>query len=112
MKKIEAILQPGKFREVKKALIAIGVEGMTVTEVHGHGQQKGHTEIYRGAEYTVDLLPKTKLEIVTIDERVEQIVTAIATTARSGQIGDGKIFILTVEQTTRIRNGDRDDDAI
>ena len=112
MKKIEAILQPHKLQEVKDALIDIGVEGMTISEVRGHGRQKGHTETYRGAEYKVDLLPKMKLEIVVIDARVEYIVSVLASAAHTGAIGDGKIFIEPVVGVIRIRNGDRDDDAL
>ncbi len=112
MKKIEAILQPHKLQEVKEALIDIGVEGMTVSEVRGHGRQKGHTETYRGAEYTVDLLPKMKLEMVVIDARVNYVVEVLASAARTGAIGDGKIFILPVSGVVRIRNGDVDEDAL
>jgi len=112
VKKIEAILQPHKLQEVKDALIDIGVEGMTISEVRGHGRQKGHTETYRGAEYKVDLLPKMKLEIVVIDARVEYIVSVLASAAHTGAIGDGKIFIEPVVGVIRIRNGDRDDDAL
>src|ERR1700730_4441490 len=93
MKKIEAMIQPHKLEEVKDALLAIGVDGMTITEVRGHGRQKGHTEVYRGAEYKVDLLPKVKIELFVPANRVEQIVTVLSTTARTGKIGDGKIFI-------------------
>ena len=112
MKKIEAIIQPHKLNEVKDALISIGVEGITITEVRGHGRQKGHTETYRGAEYTVDLLPKVKLEIFVPDARAEQIVTALSTAARSGKIGDGKIFVSTVEEAIRIRNDERGEDVL
>ena len=112
MKKIEAIIQPHKLNEVKDALISIGVEGITITEVRGHGRQKGHTETYRGAEYTVDLLPKVKLEIFVPDARAEQIVIALSTAARSGKIGDGKIFVSTVEEAIRIRNDERGEDVL
>ena len=112
MKKIEAIIQPHKLDEVKEALIGIGVTGMTITEVRGHGRQKGHTEVYRGAEYKVDLIPKLKLEIVAPDARAAQIVDAIAAAARSGKIGDGKIFVSPIEDAVRIRNGDRGESAL
>src|SRR6202161_3543041 len=103
MKKIEAIIQPHKLEDVKEALIGIGVEGITISEVRGHGRQKGHTEMYRGAEYTVDLLPKVKLEIDVPDSRVEQIVGALSAAAKSGKIGDGKIFVSSIEEAFRIR---------
>jgi nitrogen regulatory protein P-II 1 len=112
MKKIEAIIQPHKLDEVKEALLRIGVEGITISDVRGHGRQKGHTETYRGAEYTVDLLPKVKLEIFVADSRMEQIVGALSTAARSGKIGDGKIFVSAVEEAVRIRNGDRGEGAL
>jgi nitrogen regulatory protein P-II 1 len=112
MKKIEAIIQPHKLDEVKEALIGIGVEGMTISEVRGHGRQKGHTETYRGAEYKVDLLPKVKLEIFVADSRAEQIIEALGAAARSGKIGDGKIFVSSVEEAVRIRNGDRGEAAL
>jgi nitrogen regulatory protein P-II 1 len=112
MKKIEAVIQPHKLDEVKEALIKIGVEGITVSEVRGHGRQKGHTEVYRGAEYKVDLLPKIKLEMVVAAERVAQIVDALAAAARSGKIGDGKIFVSSMDEAIRIRNGDRGDLAL
>lgn len=112
MKKIEAIIQPHKLEEVKEALIGIGVEGMTVSEVRGHGRQKGHAEMYRGTEYTVDFLPKVKLEIFVPDSRAAEIVGALGTAARSGKIGDGKIFISAVEEAVRIRNGDRGEAAL
>src|ERR1700691_6029737 len=98
MKKIEAIIQPHKLDEVKDALKGIGVDGITISEVRGHGRQKGHTETYRGAEYTVDLLPKVKLEMVAADARVEEIVSALTAAARSGKIGDGKIFVSPIEE--------------
>ena len=112
MKKIEAIIQPFKLDEVKTALIGIGVEGITVSEVRGHGRQKGHSEVYRGAEYRVDLLPKIKLEMVVSDARVPQIVSAITDAAKTGKIGDGKIFITTVEEAIRIRSGERGEGAL
>jgi nitrogen regulatory protein P-II 1 len=107
MTKLEAVIQPSKLEAVKEALIEIGVEGMTVLEVRGHGRQKGHTEFYRGREYTIDLLPKIKLEIVMPDELVEKAVQAIVTHARSGKIGDGKIFLTKVDEAIRIRNDER-----
>ncbi len=112
MKKIEAIIQPFKLEDVKDELIKIGVEGITVSEVRGHGRQKGHTEVYRGSEYKVDLLPKVKLEMVIAPERVEQVVQTLTAAARSGKIGDGKIFISTIDDAVRIRNGDRGDQAL
>lgn len=112
MKKVEAIIQTSRFEAVKDALLEIGVEGMTVTEVRGHGRQKGHTEVYRGREYVIDLLPKIKLEMVLADARVDAAVEAIVRTARSGKIGDGKIFILPVEEAIRIRNEDRGEHAL
>lgn len=107
MKKIEAYIQPYKLDDVKDALIAAGVTGMSISEVRGHGRQKGHTETYRGSEYKVDLLPKVKLELVVPATRAEQIVEVLATAARSGKIGDGKIFVSSIEGAIRIRNGDR-----
>jgi nitrogen regulatory protein P-II 1 len=107
VKKIEAIIQPFKLDDVKEELIKIGVEGITVSEVRGHGRQKGHTEVYRGSEYKVDLLPKVKLEMVVAAERVEQVVQTLTNAARSGKIGDGKIFVSTIDDAVRIRNGDR-----
>jgi nitrogen regulatory protein P-II 1 len=112
MKKIEAIIQPFKLDEVKTALAGIGVDGITIFEVRGHGRQKGHTEVYRGAEYKVDLVPKVKLEIVAPDARVSQIVHVIVDAARSGRIGDGKVFVSTIEDAIRIRNGERGEDAL
>ncbi len=109
MKKIEAIIQPHKLDEVKEALKTIGVDGLTVTEVRGHGRQKGHKEVYRGMEYEIDLLPKIKLEAVVTDDRLDEVVHAIATAARSGKIGDGKIFVYEVLEAIRIRNDDRGD---
>src|SRR5436853_7825950 len=107
MMKIEAIIQPSRFESVKDALREIGIEGMTVTEVRGHGRQKGHTETYRGREYSVDLLPKIKLEMVLPDNLVDGVVDAIVQTAGSGKIGDGKIFLYRVEEAIRIRNQER-----
>ena len=112
MVKIEAIIQPFKLEEVKEALKGIGVEGMTVTEVRGHGRQKGHKEVYRGQEYVVDLLPKVKIETVVAFERQDEVVTTLARAARTGKIGDGKIFIYPVAHAIRIRNDDRDDSAL
>ena len=112
MKKIEAIIKPFKLDDVREALTDIGITGMTVTEVKGFARQKGHTEVYRGAEYAVDFLPKVKIEMVLRDEQVEQAVDVIIETARSGKIGDGKIFILPVEEAVRIRTGERDDAAV
>jgi nitrogen regulatory protein P-II 1 len=107
MTKIEAIIQPNKLDAVKGALIELGIAGMTISEVRGHGRQKGHTEMYRGSEYSVDLLPKIKLEIVLPDEQVNGVVDAIVKTAATGKIGDGKIFLLPVSQIVRIRNQER-----
>jgi nitrogen regulatory protein P-II 1 len=112
MKKIEAIIQPHKLDEVKDALLGIGVDGMTVSEVRGHGRQKGHTEVYRGQEYKVDLLPKVKLELVVSDARADEIVRTLATAARSGRVGDGKVFVTAVLDAVRIRNEDRGEAAL
>ena len=112
MQKIEAIIQPSKLDEVKDALIEIGVEGITVLEARGHGRQKGHTEFYRGREYAVDLLPKIKLELVVPDSLAERAILAIATTARTGKIGDGKIFISRIDEAIRIRNDERGEIAL
>ena len=112
MKKIEAIIQPTKLDSVKNALHEIGVEGMTVIEVRGHGRQKGHTEVYRGREYTVDLIPKIKIEMVVADSMVEKIERAIITAAQTGKIGDGKIFSSPVDEAIRIRNDERGDNAL
>ena len=112
MKKIEAIIKPFKLDEVKEALHEVGIKGITVTEAKGFGRQKGHTELYRGAEYVVDFLPKIKLEIVVADSQVESVVTAIADAANSGKIGDGKIFVLPIEESVRIRTGERGDSAL
>ena len=112
MKKIEAIIQPFKLDEVKDALKNIGIDGMTIAEVRGHGRQKGHKEVYRGQEYNVDLLPKVKLELVVPSERSDEIVNTIITAARTGKIGDGKIFLYDVQEAIRIRNDDRGESAI
>jgi len=112
MKKIEAIVQPFKLEEVKEALKGIGVDGMTVTEVRGHGRQKGHREIYRGMEYNVDLLPKVKIELVVADSRAGEVVRTLVAAARTGKIGDGKVFIYEVAEAIRIRNDDRGDAAL
>ena len=112
MKKIEAIIKPFKLEDVKEALAEVGVEGMTVSEVKGFGRQKGHTEIYRGSEYTVDFLPKIKLELVLPDNRVEAAVKAIVGAAKTGKIGDGKIFVTAVEQVVRIRTGESGEAAV
>jgi len=112
MKKIEAIIKPFKLDQVKDHLNEVGVKGITVSEVKGFGRQKGHTELYRGAEYQVDFLPKTKLEILTSDEQVNEILTIIKESAQSGKIGDGKIFVFDVDEVIRIRTGERGDDAI
>lgn len=112
MKLIEAIIKPFKLDEVKEALNEIGVEGITVSEVKGFGRQKGHSELYRGAEYVVDFIPKVKLEIVVADELVGKLVETIEITARTGRIGDGKIFVLPLEEAIRIRTGERGDEAI
>ena len=112
MKKIEAIIKPFKLDEVKEALHEIGLQGITVIEAKGFGRQKGHTELYRGAEYVVDFLPKVKLEVVLADSLLERAVEAIQSAAHTGRIGDGKIFITTVEQVIRIRTGESGDDAI
>ena len=112
MQKIEAIIQPSKLNEVKDALIEIGVLGITVTEARGHGRQKGHTEFYRGREYAVDLLPKLTVEVVVIDTMVEPAIQAILTGARTGKIGDGKIFVSRIDEAIRIRNDERGDIAL
>ncbi len=112
MKKIEAVIKPFKLDEVKEALHEIGLQGLTVTEAKGFGRQKGHTELYRGAEYVVDFLPKVKIEVVCDDEMVERAVEAIVNAARTGRIGDGKIFVSPVEEVIRIRTGERGSDAV
>jgi nitrogen regulatory protein P-II 1 len=112
MRKIEAIIKPFKLDDVKEALSAIGIHGMTVTEVKGFGRQKGHTELYRGAEYVVDFLPKIKLEITVSEEMVEKVVEVIVEAANTGRIGDGKIFVLPLDEAVRIRTGERGPDAV
>ena len=112
MKKIEAIIQPFKFEDVKAALTQAGVEGMTITEVKGFGRQKGHKEIYRGSEYTVDVLPKVKIEVVCADEKSESIVKTIMETAKTGKIGDGKVFVLPVSEAYRIRTEESNEQAV
>jgi nitrogen regulatory protein P-II 1 len=112
MKKIEAIIKPFKLDDVREALSEIGITGMTVTEVKGFGRQKGHTELYRGAEYVVDFLPKVKFEIVVTEAQADACIEAITEAARTGKIGDGKIFVTNVEKVVRIRTGDEDEDAI
>ena len=112
MQKIEAVLQPSKLDAVKDALVELGISGMTITDVRGHGRQKGHTEFYRGREYSTDLLPKVKLELVVVDDMVEKVVQAIVSAAKTGKIGDGKIFVTRIDQAVRIRNDDRGETAI
>jgi nitrogen regulatory protein P-II 1 len=112
MKKVEAIIKPFKLDEVKESLSGIGVQGLTVSEVKGFGRQKGHTELYRGAEYVVDFLPKVKLEIIVRDEQVVEVVETIEKAAKTGRIGDGKIFVLPIDEVIRIRTGERGSDAI
>ncbi|MGB8337648.1 MAG: P-II family nitrogen regulator [Burkholderiales bacterium] len=112
MKKIECVIKPFKLDEVREALSELGVSGLTVTEVKGFGRQKGHTELYRGAEYVVDFLPKVKIEVVVADSLVEKAIDAIVKAARTGKIGDGKIFVTSVEQVVRIRTGEVNEDAI
>ncbi|RUM90215.1 MAG: P-II family nitrogen regulator [Thermovibrio sp.] len=112
MKKIEAIIKPFKLDEVKEALTEIGISGMTVSEVKGFGRQKGHTELYRGAEYVVDLIPKIKLELVVSEDLVEKALEVIVNSARTGKIGDGKIFVIPVKDAVRIRTGERGDEAL
>jgi nitrogen regulatory protein P-II 1 len=112
VKKIEAIIKPFKLDEVKEALHEVGVSGITVTEAKGFGRQKGHTELYRGAEYVVDFLPKVKLEVVVADSLAENVVEAISNAAQTGRIGDGKIFVIPIESAVRIRTGERDEDAV
>ena len=112
MKKIEAIIKPFKLDEVKDKLNELGIQGITVTEVKGFGRQKGHTELYRGAEYVVDFLPKIKMEIVLADSQVEDVINAIAKAGQTGRIGDGKIFVTNIEEAVRIRTGERGEDAV
>ena len=112
MKLVTAIIKPFKLEEVRDALNAIGISGITVTEVRGYGRQKGHTEIYRGAEYTISFLPKVKIEVAVASERAREVVETIATASRTGQIGDGKIFVIDIESALRIRTGETDNDAL
>ena len=112
MKRIEAVIQPFKLDEVRDALKGIGIDGMTIYDVRGHGRQKGHKEVYRGQEYEVDLLPKVKVEAVVTDDRVDETVKALVEAARTGKIGDGKVFITNVEETVRIRNGETGESAL
>ena len=112
MKKIEAIIKPFKLQDVKEALNELGIQGMTVIEVKGFGRQKGHTEIYRGSEYTIDFMPKVKIEMVLPDAQIDAAVEAIIQSAKTGKIGDGKVFVLPVSQAVRIRTGERDDEAV
>lgn len=112
MKKIEAVIKPFKLEEVREALSEIGINGLTVTEVKGFGRQKGHTELYRGAEYTIDFLPKVKLELVVADDLLDSAIEAITQSAHTGKIGDGKIFVMDVEQALRIRTGETGEEAV
>jgi nitrogen regulatory protein P-II 1 len=112
MKKIEAIIQPHKLEDVKEALKGIGIDGMTISEVRGHGRQKGHKEVYRGMEYQVDLLPKVKIEMVISDDRSQEVIQTVVRSARTGKIGDGKVFILPIEDAIRIRTEERGESAI
>ena len=112
MKKVEAIFKPFKLDDVKESLSKIGIQGLTVTEVKGYGRQKGHTELYRGAEYVVDFIPKVKIEVIVSDDRLASVIEAITVSAKTGRIGDGKIFVLPVEDAIRIRTGERGDDAL
>ncbi|HKL01090.1 MAG TPA: P-II family nitrogen regulator [Desulfotignum sp.] len=112
MKKIEAVIKPFKLDDVKEALSEVGIYGMTVTEVNGYGRQKGHKEIYRGAEYVVDFVPKIKLEIVVADDRADETIETVRNAANTGKIGDGKIFVLNVEKSVRVRTGETDTDAL
>jgi nitrogen regulatory protein P-II 1 len=112
MKKIEAIIQPFKLDEVKEALKGVGIDGMTITEVRGHGRQKGHKEVYRGQEYNVDLLPKVKVELVVASNRAEEVIKTLTAAARTGKIGDGKLFVYEVAEAVRIRNDDRGEAAL
>jgi len=112
MKKIEAIIKPFKLEEVKDALSELGISGLTISEVKGFGRQKGHTELYRGAEYVIDFIPKIKIEVVVPDDMAEKVIEAVATSARTGKIGDGKIFVIPVEDAIRIRTGERGKEAL
>ena len=112
MKKVEAIFKPFKLDDVKESLNKIGIQGLTVTEVKGYGRQKGHTELYRGAEYVVDFIPKVKIEVIVSDDRLASVIEAITVSAKTGRIGDGKIFVLPVEDAIRIRTGERGEEAL
>jgi nitrogen regulatory protein PII len=112
MKKIEAIIKPFKLDEVKSALAEVGIQGLTVSEVKGFGRQKGHTELYRGSEYTIDFLPKVKIEVVIPDDKCDQVIEALLASAKTGRIGDGKIFIVSIDEVVRIRTGERGEAAI
>jgi nitrogen regulatory protein P-II 1 len=112
MKKIEAIVQPFKLDDVKAALAGIGIDGITISEVRGHGRQKGHTEVYRGQEYQIDFVPKVKLELVVASSKADEVVNAIASAARTGKIGDGKIFVMEIQDAIRIRNDDRGESVL
>ena len=112
MKKVEAIIKPYKLEEVKEALTEIDINGMTISEVKGYGRQQGHSELYRGAEYVVDLIPKVKIEVVITNDRVDEVVDTIAKNAQTGKIGDGKIFVSSIEKTVRIRTGEEDEEAL
>ena len=112
MKKIEAVIKPFKLEDVKNALEALGVEGLTVSEASGHGRQHGHTEVYRGAEYTVDLVPKVRVEILVSDAQADAVLDAVVSAARTGQIGDGKVWVIPVDQVTRVRTGERGEEAL
>jgi len=112
MKKIEAVIKPFKLEDVKDALVAIDIAGMTISEVRGYGRQQGHTELYRGAEYVVDFLPKVKIELVVKESDLKAAIEAISTSAKTGKIGDGKIFVSSIEKTIRIRTGEEDEDAV
>lgn len=112
MKKVECIIQPGRLDEVREGLTEIGISGLTVTEVKGYGRQKGHTELYRGSEYTIDFIPKVKLEIVVSEDLVDQIIEKVIEKARTGRIGDGKIFVIPIEDVVRVRTGERGKEAI
>ncbi len=112
MKKLEAIIQPHKLEDVQEAFKSIGVDGMTISDVRGHGRQKGHKEVYRGQEYTVDVLPKVKIEVVVPDSRLEEVAKTLGDAARTGKLGDGKIFITSIEEVIRIRNNDRGEGAL
>ena len=112
VKKVECIIQPGRLDEVREGLTEIGISGLTVTEVRGYGRQKGHTELYRGSEYTIDFVPKIKMEIVVVEDMVEQLIRTVIEKSRSGRIGDGKVFVSSVEETVRIRTGERGREAV